>query len=160
MANLRKSNGAFTFIEVLVVLIIFGLVFNTAGLLSKNTLSRLREEREVFDSYSQICRLRNESICTLKESRVRFYQDYNMTGKSAYALQVQDGILWEDKGRIILDNVAINSMSFPGGSIQQRFTTMGLPYNTGSVLLKDGEGDLHYLVFYNTGRIRIKNDRK
>ena len=158
MATLRKSNGAFTFIEIMAVLIISGLIFNMAASLSKNTLDRVREEREIFDCYSQICRLRNESICTLTQTRVRFYSDYNNTGKSAYTLQFLEDKTWITKNRIILDKVKINSLTFPGGAVNQHFSYKGQPLYTGSVVLKDGRGNLHYLVFYNTGRIRIKNE--
>jgi prepilin-type N-terminal cleavage/methylation domain-containing protein len=87
MDNLRRNDFGFTFIEILIVIIISGMLIGLSTASAKEILLKGNTEKAVFEMYSDICALRNESIFTYKQSRVRFYMNYNNTNQSAYVLQ-------------------------------------------------------------------------
>ena len=157
MDNLRRNDFGFTFIEILIVIIISGMLIGLSTASAKEILLKGNTEKAVFEMYSDICALRNESIFTYKQSRVRFYMNYNNTNQSAYVLHFMENNIWKTKERIILNkNQRIFSLTFPGSSVNQNFSYHGTPLYSGSVGLKGNNGEVYYLVFYNSGRIRIK----
>lgn len=157
MENIRRTDSGFTFIEIIYVIIISGMLFSLSIALPGEQLKKEKAERAIFNMYSDICSLRNEGIFKLKQTRVRFYKNYNNTGLSAYALQTFEENKWETKKRIMLDKkLKIFSLTFPGSSTNQSFSYLGTPLYSGSVGLSRDSGEMFYLVFYSSGRIRIK----
>ncbi len=157
MANIRRTNFGFTFIETISVVVITTIIFSLSTVTALEMFNKIKLEKAVYSMYSDICSLRNESIFTLKPTRVRFYLNYNNTGRSAYVLQTLNNNIWKTNKRIILDkNQKIFSLTFPGGSVNQSFSFHGTPLYSGSVGMKGSLGEIYYLVFYNSGRIRIK----
>ncbi len=156
MEFLRKNNFGFTFIEIFTVIIISGMLIGLSFFSAKEIYDKRKMENAVFQMYSDICALRNESIFTYKQSRVRFYKSYNNSSQSAYVLQVMENNIWKTQKRIILEkSQKIFSLTFPGGSVNQNFSFHGTPLYSGSVGLQGDESEVYYLVFYNLGRIRI-----
>lgn len=157
MENIRRNNFGFTFVEIFIVIIISGMLIGLSAVSAKEIFYKGNTEKAVFEMYSNICALRNESIFTYKQTRVRFYKNYNNTNQSAYVLQVMENNIWKTKERIVLDkNQKIFSLTFPGSSVNQNFSYHGTPLYSGSVGLIGNTGEVYYLVFYNSGRIRIK----
>ena len=157
MENIRRTNSGFTFIEIFFVLIITGMLLTLSSAVPGELFKKEKTERAIFNMYSDICSLRNEGIFKLTQTRVRFYKNYNNTGQSAYQLQSLEENKWVTHKRIILDkNLKIFSLTFPGSSVNQSFSYHGTPLYSGSVGLTGNSGEVFYLVFYSSGRIRIK----
>lgn len=157
MENLRRNYSGFTFIEIISVLIITSMLFGISAAVGTGILEKSKQERIIFNMYRDISTLRNEGIYTLNQTRVRFYKNYNNTGQSAYVLQTMENNIWKTNKRIMFDkNLKIFSLTFPGGVTNQNFSNKGIPLYTGSVGLSGSKGELYYLVFYNSGRIRVK----
>lgn len=157
MENIRKTDSGFTIIEILFVIVLMGALLNLSIVIPEQLLKKEKTQRAVFNMYSDICSLRNEGIFKLTQNRVRFYKNYNNTGQSAYVLQSLEDNKWKTKKRIILDkDLKIFSLTFPGSSVNQSFSYYGTPLYSGSVGLSGDSEEIFYLVFYSSGRIRIK----
>lgn len=159
MDFIRKCCDGFTFIEVLSILLIFSILlgistFSIGGVYKEQIL-----RTEVFDMYSDICNARNECIATLTQRRVRFYKNYNYSNRSMFQIQKLDNNIWVTIKKVLLPaDIRIFSISFPGNATTQIFSYTGTPLYAGSIGVENSEGEILYMVFYTSGRIRIKGD--
>ncbi|SMB94724.1 prepilin-type N-terminal cleavage/methylation domain-containing protein [Desulfonispora thiosulfatigenes DSM 11270] len=153
--SVLKRQDGFTFLELMIVIIIIGLITSQVSLNVSKLIANYKLKSIAHELISDLRYAQETSITQEGKTKIIFSKDVRKTRLSGYYVQsVKNKNFITDKLIKFPQDIKMDYAKF-GNYGQILFISNGKPKANGKVILKNQYGEELYVYVYNRGRFRI-----